>query len=115
MQTLGSDRERPDPQTHGRRTILREYEILFILPPDLAEEEATAATERVRAAVASRGGEVKTLDVWGRRRLAYPIKRYHEGIYHLGRFTLGPEQETDLDRQLRLSEQILRHLILKLD
>jgi small subunit ribosomal protein S6 len=101
--------------TQERRTRLREYEILFILPPDLAEEEATAATERIRGAVASRGGEVKSLDVWGRRRLAYPIRRYHEGIYHLGRFTLGPEQETELDRTLRLNEQVLRHLILKLD
>ncbi|HZT08802.1 MAG TPA: 30S ribosomal protein S6 [Chloroflexota bacterium] len=102
-----------DSRKGGRR--LRDYEILFILPPDLEEEEATATTERVRASVVSRGGEVKSLEVWGRRRLAYPIQRYQEGVYHIGRFSLGPEQEVDLDRSLRLSEQILRHLILKIE
>ena len=94
---------------------LRDYEILFILPPDLEEEEANAATERVRTSVVSRGGEVKSLEPWGRRRLAYPIQRYHEGMYHLGRFSLGPELAIELDRTLKLNEQILRHLILKLD
>src|SRR5581483_9514513 len=52
-----------DSRKGGRR--LRDYEILFILPPDLEEEEATATTERVRASVVSRGGEVKSLEVWG--------------------------------------------------
>jgi small subunit ribosomal protein S6 len=85
------------------------------LPPDLETEEATAAAERVRTLVTSRGGEVKSLDVWGRRRLAYPIKRHKEGVYHLGKFSLGPEQEIELDRTLRLNEQVLRHLILKID
>jgi small subunit ribosomal protein S6 len=100
----------------GRKEArLRDYEILFILPPDLDDDEATAATERVRTLVTSRGGEVKSLDLWGRRRLAYPIKRYHEGVYHLGKFSLGPDQESELDRTLRLNEQVLRHLILKVD
>jgi small subunit ribosomal protein S6 len=94
---------------------LQDYEILFILPPDLEAEEATAATERVRTLVTSRGGEVKSLDVWGRRRLAYPIKRYHEGVYHIAKFSLGPDQQSDLDRTLRLNEQVLRHLILRVE
>ena len=95
--------------------MLRQYEILIILPPDLEEEAASGATERVRGYVTARGGEVHSLDPWGRRRLAYPIKRYREGVYHVGRFSLDPEQALDLDRSLRLNEQVLRHLIVRLD
>lgn len=53
--------------------------------------------------------------MWGRRRLAYPIKRYAEGTYHVARLTLGRDQAQDLDRSLRLNEQILRHLIVRVD
>ena len=94
---------------------MRIYEIMFIVRPDVPEEDLDKLIAQFDGIVTSTGGKVQKAEKWGRRRLAYPIRRYHEGIYHLGRFTLGPEQETDLDRQLRLSEQILRHLILKLD
>jgi small subunit ribosomal protein S6 len=94
---------------------LRQYEIMIILPPNLEEEVAAGATERVRGYVTSRGGEVHSLELWGRRRLAFPIQRYREGIYHVGRFSLAPEQAVELDRSLRLNEQILRHLIVSVD
>lgn len=89
--------------------------MMFILPPGLEEEAATAATERVRSQVSTRGGDVHSVDFWGRRRLAYPIQRYHEGAYHIARFSLSPEQSVDLDRTLRLNEQILRHMIVSID
>jgi small subunit ribosomal protein S6 len=88
---------------------------MFILPPELEEEAATSATERVRGYVTAAGGEVRSIDVWGRRRLAFPIQRHSEGVYHLARFTLEPEQAVELDRNLRLNEQVLRHLIVCLD
>ncbi len=94
---------------------LNDYEMLFILPPDLEDEAASGATERVRSYVASRGGEIKSLEPWGRRRLAFPIERYHEGAYHIARFSLSPEQAVDLDRSLRLNEQIIRHMIVRID
>jgi small subunit ribosomal protein S6 len=88
---------------------------MFILPPELEEDAATGATERVRSYVTGAGGEVHSIDVWGRRRLAYPIERHNEGVYHLAKFTLEPEHAVELDRSLRLNEQVLRHLIVCLD
>ena len=88
---------------------------MFILPPELEEDAATSATERVRTYVTTAGGEVHSLDVWGRRRLAYPIERHNEGVYHLAKFALEPEHAIELDRNLRLNEQVLRHLIVCLD
>jgi len=88
---------------------------MFILPSDLEEEAVAATTERVRGFVTSRGGEIRDMEVWGRRRLAYPIKRRHDGIFHLAHFTLDPELTVELERALRLNEQILRHLIIRTD
>jgi len=88
---------------------------MFILPSDLEEEAVAATTERVRSLITSRGGEIRTMEVWGRRRLAYPIKRRHDGIFHLAHFTLNPELTIEMDRALRLNEQILRHLIIRTD
>ena len=88
---------------------------MFILAPDLEDEAVSTATERVRSYVASKGGEVRSLEPWGRRRLAYPIQRYHEGNYHIAHLTLGPEQALELDRNLKLNEQVIRHMIVRLD
>ena len=97
------------------RCGLRDYEMLFILATDLDEETANGATERVRTFVATRGGEVHSLDVWGRRRLAYPIERHRDGIFHIAKFSLEAEKAAELDRSLRLNEQIIRHLIIRTD
>ncbi|MPZ14371.1 MAG: 30S ribosomal protein S6 [Chloroflexi bacterium] len=94
---------------------LPEYELMFILPPNLEEQATNAATERVRSYVAARGGEVQSHEPWGRRRLAYPIRKHTEGMYHVARITLGPDNAIELDRALRLNEQILRHLIVRAD
>lgn len=88
---------------------------MFILPPDLEEDAANGATELVRSHIVSRGGEVRSLEVWGRRRLAFPIDRYREGVYHIARFSLGPDQTLELDRSLRLNERVLRHMIVLTD
>jgi small subunit ribosomal protein S6 len=96
-------------------TGLHDYEMMLILPPDLDDEGSTTATERIRGYVTSRGGDVRSLELWGRRRLAFPLRKYHEGVYHIARFSLAPEQAVDLDRSLRLNEQVLRHLIVRTD
>jgi len=88
---------------------------MFILAPDLEEEAVTTATERVRTYVTARGGELRSLEPWGRRRLAYPIEKYREGSYHLAHFKLDPDQAIELDRSLKLNEQVIRHMITKLD
>jgi small subunit ribosomal protein S6 len=88
---------------------------MFIVPASLDEETATATQERVRTYVSSRGGEIHSLEPWGRRRLAFPIQRHHDGVYHIARISLSPEQTIDLERALRLNEQVLRHLIVRVD
>ena len=88
---------------------------MFIVPADLDEETATATQERVRGFITTRGGEIHTMEPWGRRRLAYPIKRFPTGIYHIARVSLDTTQVLDLERALRLNEQVLRHMIIRRD
>jgi len=90
---------------------LREYELMYLLSPELPEDEMTAATERVSSLITNRGGEITKADTWGRRRLAYPIRRHMDGYYTVLRFNFEPGQTVELDRNLRLTEQVLRHII----
>lgn len=90
---------------------MREYELMYLLSPELPEDEMTAATERVSSLITNRGGEITKVDTWGRRRLAYPIRRHMDGYYTVLRFNFEPGQTVDLDRNLRLTEQVLRHII----
>jgi len=88
---------------------------MLILPTDLDDEAVNGATERVRNFVSTRGGEVHSFDLWGRRRLAYPVDRHFDGAYHVARFSMAPEQTVELDRALRLNEQIIRHMIISIE
>lgn len=96
---------------------MREYELMFVLDPNLDEEAVAATTERVRSYITARGGEVASIEPWGggRRRLAYPIRHFREGIYSLARFKLPPDATDDLDRSLKLTESIIRHLIVHVE
>lgn len=92
---------------------MRDYELVLIMSPELAEEEVPAAIERISQAVASRGGEVKEVDRWGRRKLAYPIKRHHEGTYLLAQLKLDPSRTAELEAGLHISEEVIRHLLVR--
>ena len=87
----------------------------YVLNPEVTEDRMPDVLERVGKYVSDRGGEVTKTDPWGRRRLAYPIKRYHEGNYQLAHFSLGPDHAIELDRNLKLNEQVIRHMIIRLD
>ena len=84
---------------------------MFVLTPDLQEDGVTAATERVNGMITNRGGEITKVDTWGRRRLAYPIRHHLDGYYTVMRFKLEANLTEELDRNLRLTEQVMRHLI----
>ena len=86
---------------------------MFVLAPDLPEDGVTAAMERVTSLITNRGGEITKVDNWGRRRLAYPIRRHLDGYYTVVRFRLASNLTDELERNLRLSEQVLRHLIVR--
>ncbi len=90
---------------------MREYELLFLLHPRLDEEGVAAAIERVTNWVTSSGGQVLETSPWGRRRLAYPIDNQWEGFYVLQKLQMAPSAVAALERNLRLSEDIMRHLV----
>ena len=94
---------------------LRDYELVVILSPQIGEDEMPSSLERLQQSISGRGGEVVDVNQWGRRRLAYPIKRHLEGNYVVSQIRLDPAQVTDLENSLRISEEVLRHLIIKAD
>lgn len=94
---------------------MRDYELVTIWNPDLGEDNVSDALERLTSAVAARGGEVTDTNTWGRRRLAYHINRRAEGIYVVMQLKLEPRRAADLEAQLRLNEDVLRHLLVRKD
>jgi small subunit ribosomal protein S6 len=92
---------------------LRDYELVVILSPELAEEDVPAAIDRLSQLIADRGGEVKEIDRWGRRKLAYPINRHLEGNYLVTQVRLDPDRTSDVEAGLRISEEVLRHLLVR--
>jgi small subunit ribosomal protein S6 len=92
---------------------LRDYELVVILSPELAEEDVPAAIDRLSQLVSDRGGEVKEIDRWGRRKLAYPINRHMEGNYLVTQVRLDPDRTSDVEAGLRISEEVLRHLLVR--
>ncbi|NLS77793.1 MAG: 30S ribosomal protein S6 [Chloroflexi bacterium] len=90
---------------------MNKYEVVFIALPDLDEEGLTALAERYTESVKSLGGQVDQVENWGKRRLAYPIHKLQEGYYFVSQIQSGPETLKELDRSLRLNEQVVRFLI----
>jgi small subunit ribosomal protein S6 len=88
---------------------------VVVINPEIAEEEVPAAVERVASAVTSRGGEVAEVTPWGRRKLAYPISRHVEGNYVLTNIRLDPARAHDLESSFLISDDILRHLLIRKD
>ena len=89
---------------------MTEYEILLMLDPDLAEEKQAEVVQRTRDQIERGGGTFERQDVWGRRRLAYPIDKKDEGVYHLLQFTATPETLDEISRVLRIDDGVMRHL-----
>ena len=93
----------------------REYEFTFIVRPDLDEEGHSGVVERVTQILANLGGEVTVTDPGGKRKLAYPIRRHREGYYTRMEIQLPKDSIRELERSLRLTEPVLRHLIVRMD
>ena len=93
---------------------MRTYEVLFILSPQVPEEEATTLVTDFRGVAEKTGATLKNEEAWGRRRLAYPIEKFNEGNYHL--FVLESDGSlSELDRRMRNSDRVLRHIIVRTD
>jgi small subunit ribosomal protein S6 len=94
---------------------LRKYELVTVLRPDIGDDDVQQVIERLQDAVRNRGGQVEQVDHWGRRKLAYPIKKYFEGNYVLTHLQIEPQETQELERGLLLSEDVIRHLLVRLD
>jgi len=94
---------------------LPDYELVLVISPELTEEESEATIDSVTRFITGKGGIISDIERWGKRRLAYPIRRFVEGSYVLARFTLQPASHKELEANLRIAEEVLRHLLIKLD
>ncbi|KPU42905.1 30S ribosomal protein S6 [Oxobacter pfennigii] len=93
---------------------MNRYETLFVLIPTLDEEGVKANIEKFKGVI-EQGGTVSNIDEWGKRRLAYEINDIGEGFYILINFKANPDLPKELDRIFRISDAVLRHIIINLD
>ncbi|CAH2030955.1 30S ribosomal protein S6 [Trichlorobacter ammonificans] len=89
---------------------MRKYETIFILQPDLADDDIKTITGKAQDVIAAYNGALHRLDDWGARKLAYPIRKFPRGRYFYLRFDGGAELVAELERRLRLDEKVLRYL-----
>ncbi|WP_405005505.1 30S ribosomal protein S6 [Kitasatospora purpeofusca] len=94
---------------------MRHYEVMVILDPSVEERAVSPLIESFLAVVRNAGGKVEKVDTWGRRRLAYEINKQSEGIYSVIDLQTTPEVVKELDRQMGLSESVLRTKVLRPD
>ncbi|KUG57073.1 30S ribosomal protein S6 [Serinicoccus chungangensis] len=94
---------------------MRQYELMIILDPETDERTLQPTLEKMLAVVPKDGGTIDEIDVMGRRRLAYEIKKQAEGIYAVVNLTAEPATAKELDRQLGLNESVLRTKLLRRD
>lgn len=92
---------------------MHQYELMAILDPELDERTVAPSLDKFLAVIRNAGGTVDNVDVWGRRRLAYEIAKKNEGLYAVVNFTSSADAAKELDRQLGLSEAVLRTKVLR--
>jgi small subunit ribosomal protein S6 len=104
----------------GRATVhreevkgLRKYEVVYIIRPDLDEEGTAAVVTRFSELVTNQGGEVLKIDQWGKRRLAFEVKDFREGFYVVMHMDAESPVATELDRVFKISDSVIRHIIVR--
>jgi len=93
--------------------VTHQYELMVILNPEIDERQVAPTLDKFLKVITNDGGSVDNVDVWGKRRLAYEIQKKNEGIYAVVNFTATSEATHELDRQLKLNEQIMRTKVLR--
>ncbi|MGQ0601479.1 MAG: 30S ribosomal protein S6 [Anaerolineales bacterium] len=92
---------------------MRDYEVAFIAQPDLDEASLNALIEKAKGWITGSGGQVAKVDVWGRRRMAYAIRKQTEGQYVIIFANLPPAATREIERNMRFTEQVLRFLVVR--
>ncbi len=93
--------------------MTHQYELMVILTPEIDERTVAPTLDKFLKVITNDGGSIDKVDIWGKRRLAYEIQKKNEGIYAVVNFTATSEATQELDRQLKLNEQIMRTKVLR--
>jgi len=94
---------------------LRDYELVLIISPEVTDEAFEATLDNLSKSVTESGGTVASVERWGKRKLAYPLKNFMEANYVLTQLKMSPASGKQLEANLRISEDVLRHLLIRLD
>ncbi len=94
---------------------MRRYELMLLFRPDLEDDKLQSAVEKVTRAIVNAGGALTKVSPWGKRRLAYQIQHFREASYFLIHFDIAPSAVREIEQGLRISEEILRHLVIVLE
>ncbi|MCY4091691.1 MAG: 30S ribosomal protein S6 [Caldilineaceae bacterium] len=94
---------------------MNSYELVYIIQPELDDEGVKAVDDRITQAISGEDGTIANTDHWGKRRLAYPIKGHFEGHYILHNLSMPPAAVQNVERQLRLSEDVIRFLVVRVE
>ena len=92
---------------------MRAYELVMLVSPQIADEDVNGVVDRVSGFITARGGEIGGVKPWGRRKMAYHIDDFQEANYVQTNFTMDPEQVKDLESSLHISEDVIRHLLVR--
>lgn len=92
---------------------MRKYEVMYIIRPDVEQEVVEATVEKFNAIITNGGGEITKHDVLGKKRLAYEIKKFRDGYYVLTQFTADSAVVNELDRVMKITDEIIRHLVVR--
>ncbi len=92
---------------------MHQYELMVILDPEIDERTVAPSLDKFLNVIRNDGGTIDKVDIWGRRRLAYEINKKTEGIYAVVALTANPDATVELDRQLKLSEAVMRTKVLR--
>jgi small subunit ribosomal protein S6 len=92
---------------------LRDYEVLYIVRADLEDDKVQDVVKRVNTLIGRSGGSTEQTSLWGKRKLAYEVKHQKEGSYVLQDFTIDPQRVPELESALKITEEVLRHLIVR--
>lgn len=105
--------ERVGPQVRREVSEMRDYEAMFIIKPDLEDEAIDATITKFQGLVTGGGGTITNIDRWGKRRLAYEIAGYMEGVYVVMDFSAEAAVARELERVFKITDEVIRHLVIR--
>jgi small subunit ribosomal protein S6 len=111
--TITKDKRKEAATAAGEVEQKRNYELVLVLNPGSVEDKIETKVDALNQNITALGGEISGVEQWGRRKLAYPIKSFMEGYYVLTRFVMKPSQSNSLEAKLRISEDVIRHMLIK--